>query len=354
MQQLNKYRLAKTHHFYRLGYIYNRNGYAYYYINSINLRTNKRISSGIAFCTENKELLLSNLIRLIESEITKTEIIEIKTWYDLIENFIKTHFNNFNREQKSRFKFVIQLFLKDNYKLTEIDRIRLEIANKISVLKNQYEYTTLNRYLKYLNQIFKFGLTENYLTKLPITQSMYLKERKKEIELFTLQEINSIIGYLENNNKYYVADMIKFIRFSGLRFNEAYELQIKDVKTDYIDVFGKGSINRQIPLKPFPELKETLKNIILKQYDNKYLFKRISEQKYRIHLKRAINYLNINKDISFHSLRKFRENELIHDKRLNIVIISQLLGHTVKIMQQHYIKALNYQELSNAILQENK
>ena len=108
---------------------------------------------------------------------------------------------------------------------------------------------------------------------------------------------------------------------------------------------------------PFPEVQEILNE--LKEYkaaNNGKLFKWNSYSKLEKWIRDVVSIkeLGIKTKGSFHSIRKMRENQLISDSNLSLDTVAQLMGHTRRVQEDHYIQELKAQELAERINIERK
>ena len=142
------------------------------------------------------------------------------------------------------------------------------------------------------------------------------------------------------------------MRWSGVRINEALTIYWSDVNDKRILIRqGKGDTQREIPLAPFPALRETLKALeTLRGGKEGKLFTWTAYAILQLWLRDALVELGIPAGgRSFHSIRKWFENHLLNQMMLPAHITAQILGHTVAIQQKHYLKKLNADELEQTI-----
>jgi len=190
-------------------------------------------------------------------------------------------------------------------------RIKISTLNPKTINKRISSINSFVHYLESKNIAIK--LVGNNTIKSPQTlpKPIQTKNIFESLEEATLQEKMIIL----------------FIYSFGLRISELVSLQLKDIKTDSIQVIGKGNKQREIPAT-------TIIQTMLQEYfefytPKKYLFeedgKALSARQLQYRLEKAFKRIGIK--ASPHQLRHSFATDLLNDgARIND--ISELLGHS--------------------------
>ncbi len=198
------------------------------------------------------------------------------------------------------------------------------IAKKVSALRSFFEFLE--------NEGYKFKIIGDEHIKVPKTlpKPISLEYIKKTLKTATLEEYLAII-----------------VIFSlGLRISEAANIKLSDIKDDWIEIKGKGSKTRILPLHP--KLKEFIKKYLEIYPKKKYLFEKdgipLGTNKIRYLIQKAFKKHNIH--VTPHQLRhSFATYMLQNGARINDV--SELLGHEFISTTQIYTKLSNSLKLQN-------
>jgi integrase/recombinase XerC len=198
------------------------------------------------------------------------------------------------------------------------------IFKKISAFRSFLKYLTLIgvKYKVSGNQTIKVGKT---LPKPIQTKYIYeALERCKPIEKLIITLIYSL----------------------GLRISELENIKLSDINGKWLNVFGKGNKNRQIPINDyaFSVIKEHIHAGILGEYLLESVGKKLTQNQIRYRLK--IIFKNLGVKASPHQLRHSFATDLINNgARINDV--SKLLGH------ENLSTTQIYTQLSSTIKMDN-
>ncbi len=201
---------------------------------------------------------------------------------------------------------------------------------------------TISRRISTIKNFFIFLETEYIITN--IVKDVELPKLDKHLPSYlTIEEISKLLDYFKfksnENDKNYRDYVLIFTMYSaGLRVSELCNLQIKNVNLSerLIKIKGKGDKEREVPinLNCLNSIDFYIKNIRNKNkiIDKQYIFlnssgKRISRQYIYLLIKDAIKDLNINKNISPHSLRHSLATHLLANGA-DLRIVQELLGHS--------------------------
>lgn len=340
----DRWYLPPNHPLNRFGYVYNRGGIAYLRIGQSRKTTN------IPFIESSKELVFSLLIEFIHQKkfASQTKIATLSAGVTL---FFTIH-QNLSLVRVQSIKHSIKSLIKQDFFLNESDKIRNHIIENINHLTKTLNRkpSTMNKHTSNLFQFFAFLHSEGYIDKNPISKNlMNIKEQEAEILTYTQQELQSIFEYFTDLD---YKHFFQFMYITGVRISEAISLEWSDITENYIDIKGKGNIQRVIPIKPFKDLQLLLESMQLAKTSTKKVFQR-SKRQYTRALKECLESLGIYEHRkNSHSFRKTRENELIHNQNFTTKVIAELLGHSESIQKKHYLKVLKGEELSQKLLRE--
>lgn len=328
-------------------YCYNRNGIVYTYV------FHERKSTPLAWTPENKKLALEYLRERIEVHLgIKTKS---KKLSHLLNDYTTNKLPQLAPISQERITYTFKWLLDiPNYDLEQTAEIKTALLKRMADrgivkgerTKDALSKGTIIKYLNYLKAFFNYGIENNYMQFNPINKSQIPKMEKKPILAFKPQEIESVLEYLKDVNKP-TYNVVFFTRFMGTRINETLSLTWDkiDFANGTLEIKRKGGYWQVLPFDNFPELKAFLENLE-KTEDRVFP---ISSQKAGEHFKKALKHLGIEKDLSFHGIRKMRENELIKIYKNDITLVARLIGHTVAIQQKHYFEILTPEEIRDGL-----
>lgn len=256
------------------------------------------------------------------------------------------------------------LFLKyisDELEITRINQIRHIHIN--SYLRDKSQQGLTNRYLngiiKTLRAFFKFCYEEEYISLNPMHKVGFARPEKKEIEVFSDDEVMKMIKsqegftYLPIRNQTILALMAD----TGIRCTECLDLTHDDIQGDRIRVDGKGNKERFVPLsmrlRKYLRRYEQMKQIYfmhkIDEVDQNYFLSRTGrrltiEAVERI-FKIAGNEVGVRKSIrcSPHTMRHYYAIKMLEQN--DIYTVSKLLGHSSTKITEIYLQALTNKKI---------
>ena len=119
--------------------------------------------------------------------------------------------------------------------------------------------TTFNRYLKYFNGLFRWGLANNASLKENPFEGLRVIEKKKSIsegrKAYSSEQLKTLMSftkqYGKNDRRYW---LIMIGRYTGARMNEICQLKPEDITSEVIHIRGKilktTNAKRSIPTHP--------------------------------------------------------------------------------------------------------
>lgn len=326
------------------GYIYDRDGIAYFEISYKGKRI--RESSKLAFNQANRIKLLDLLEVRVMDIIAKHEGTNIYSLHELFNKYLDYKSKTITEETLYRYELVKNEFLNINLLVTEVNKYSDYLVNQIN--SSKLSNNTLAKRLELLRAFFSWCVDEGYLQNNPIRKSLFPITTKNEVDPFSEEEINLILNYYkDSNNKMFL--LVSLLINSGLRISEAINLTKKNIKSNALWIsqdIAKGSRERFIPLKPYPELVQVL-NELKALNEEKTLFGitvKYADENFRTTCRK----LGI-KTKGFHGLRKYFENKLI-DENKPIKAVAEILGHSLPVQYKHYIKRSKIEDLEKLLM----
>ena len=214
----------------------------------------------------------------------------------------------------------------------------------LKLREDNYNPTSVMRKIASLRGFFKWFCANEYGTKNPAQTLEQPKLPKHLPKVMTIEELNQI---LNTNLTEEETLIVELLYGCGLRVSELANLQLNniDIKSKYIQCYGKGSKERIVPFgeKAKAALKKYLKVrdlIILKNklVDNKILF--LKDDGKQITRQDVYNFIKkqgekIHKHISPHTLRHSFATHLL-ENGADLRVVQELLGHSDVYTTQLY------------------
>ena len=143
-----------------------------------------------------------------------------------------------------------------------------------------------------------------------------------------------------------VRDLFVFSAYTGLRYQDAQDLEMKDiVKSDTGRLFIRIEQHKTGELTNIPMFQPAID--ILERYDNNErkitakVLPRLSNQKLNAYLKTIADLVGINKNLTHHIARHTFASTVLLEQDIPIKIVSTLLGHTNVRQTEVYAKPSN-------------
>ena len=208
-----------------------------------------------------------------------------------------------------------------------------------------------------LRSFFKFLNTNEVVKNTSIFNLQQSKVKKKLPKPIALKDIMNIINIAgEKKDWTGIRDKTLFILIyaTGLRINEALQLNIIDVENkNYIRIIGKGGKVREVPLieKAILSIEKLLNTNKDKKLQNSPLFisnkgKRLSARQVQKTMEEIRGKLSLPNSVTPHALRHSFATHLL-DKGVDLRTLQELLGHSSLSTTQGYT-AVSVEKLNQA------
>ena len=223
-------------------------------------------------------------------------------------------------------------FIEYDGKIIDITPYRMHIASlskktvakKISALRSFFEF------LQTEGHRFKIIGDEHIKVPKTLPKPVSLEHIKKALQSATMDE--------------YLAIMIIFSL--GLRISEAAGIKLRDIKGEWIEITGKGSKTRILPLHP--KLKKFIEEYLKVNPKKEYLFEQngvpLNGDKLRYIIQKAFKKTGIH--VTPHQLRHSFATYMLRNGA-RITDVSELLGHEFISTTQIYTKLSDSLKLKN-------
>ena len=239
---------------------------------------------------------------------------------------------------KQTFNYV-KAFVKSKYRASDIliKQIDFKFVKNLDLflLKNDLSRNTVIKHHSRFRTLLYRAINEDYLEKNPYKYFKMKKERVHREEL-SVAELERIIEHDLNGNESLqrVRDLFIFSVYTGLRYQDAQDLEKKHIVTsDSGKQFIKMKQHKtgEITNIPLPQPALDVIERYEKSKDRKTtgkLLPRLSNQKLNVNLKEIAKLVGIQKNVTHHVARHTYATTILRDNDIPFEIISKLLGHT--------------------------
>lgn len=154
-------------------------------------------------------------------------------------------------------------FLKQNCKVENIETATTnDIKNFLKhLVENKISARSQKRKLSCLNSFYSFLLSENIIDNNPMSKIITPKQPKSLPKYLNKSEIDLLIetaGKDKNKTGFRTLTQLELLYATGIRVSELLTLKTTSIiKDSYLQVMGKGGVERLIPL--YPKIIEILK-----------------------------------------------------------------------------------------------
>lgn len=271
-----------------------------------------------------------------KDKITPYLIEFYQEYMDEMENHPERSPETFNI-YKQTFNYVKAL-VKSNYRASDIliKQIDFKFVKNLDLylLNNNLSRNTIIKHHSRFRTFLYRAINESYLEKNPY-KDFKMKKESLHREALSEGELERIIEHDLNGNESLqrVRDLFIFSVYTGLRYQDAQDLEMKHIVTsDSGKQFIKMKQHKTGEVVNIPLLQPALD--IIERYDNKErkitgkVLPRLSNQKLNLYLKEITKLVGIQKNVTHHVARHTFATTILRDNDIPLEIISNLLGHT--------------------------
>ncbi len=278
--------------------------------------------------------------------------IDNKELIDDFNNYLKIDKNYSNNTVESYIRDV-RCFLKYTNKEI-IDINKKDIEEYITIKLTEYNESSLNRIISSIKGFFKYlSIYKGYIN---VSEDIECLKRKKTLPKYlTIEEVDNLLDIeLDTPFDYRNKAMLELLYSTGLRASELINLDLQniDIVNMVVNVYGKGSKERIVPLSKIAinYLELYINNyrplLFVKGNNSKDILflnnhgKRMTRQGLYKNIEKIAKEKNINKEITPHVLRHSFATHMI-ECGADIRSVQELLGHENVITTEVYTHLAN-------------
>ena len=328
-----------NHPAYRHCYAFNRNGVVYFSINSRRIVCKPQIT----FEPKNKTLALRYL-DVYAKQLLDGVLEDPKTLFQLLEYYHSSQFKTLKANSQQIITYTLGKYIKSDYNLSNLLQFKSDLLQRLD--NSELTNNTKNNVLSSIRLILNYGVKIGWLKENVLNGIKYRKDATKELN-YTFEDYEILIQHLATKDINAVR-LIKFLRHSGCRINEAITLKTSSLLDNKIEIVGKGDRIRYIY------------NQFIDEYDFIFPNKQVVWDFNANSFKALIHYYckgNNLKWYGFHTLRKLRETELIDKYNLPDNLVAEILGHTLEVQAKTYRQMRNEKDkekFANLYVEQSK
>lgn len=252
--------------------------------------------------------------------------------------------NKFNYIYNDIKDFVKWKFKQNEILLKDLDySFIIEFEYYLKTEKHQKQ-VTVNKALQRFKKVVKSAVIAKLIELFPFAEHKPKKVITNVVYL-TTEELESLKKHRFSQQRLeQIRDMFVFCCYTGLPFNEMTHLEDKHIiigfdKNQWIEM-KREKTQKTISIPLLSKSKE-----IINKYsydDNKYIFPKISNQKFNSYLKEIAEIVGIEKNLTHHTARKTFASTVLLYNDVPMEIVSELLGHSkISTTQEYYAKVVN-------------
>lgn len=268
---------------------------------------------------------------------------EINKAFDLYLKFLIIE-KNLSDSSIESYKFDFNEYLDVFNYIKDTSDIKKGLIDDFIFIESNRGYSskTIKRRTSTINNFYIFLESEKICENI-VENFQSQKIEKKLPEFLTIKETNDLLNYFKNMSeesspKYRNYCIILIMYSCALRVSEVINLKLKDINITekLVKIKGKGNKEREVPIND-----KCIESIIYYMrkirpnfniVDEKYLFlnnngSKLTRQYIYEIIKESLKDININKNISPHSLRHSLATHLLQNGA-NLKTIQEFLGHS--------------------------
>lgn len=233
-----------------------------------------------------------------------------------------------------------------------------DISKFIIVLKDKLTNSSMHTYIKYAKMLFNYLEEENYISKTPFRKRQTPRREDIEIEVFTKDDINLILDYV-NSNDHKMFVFLSLLLLIGTRPIDLVNLTYGDIKLEQKRIIIKMAKTGNLIIFP---IYEDLRNFLLEVFPNilneapdKLIFENYTVPYVGLKYRRFLRRLKIPKEKGY-TLKTFRKTFGTNMASLNIPTkdLMYIMGHReVSTTMKYYIQPKS-EEIEKRITNESR
>ena len=264
-----------------------------------------------------------------------------------LKEYIDKYYIPFQKNAKTgaNFKHILgQLNIIAGYDFTDkaINSItENDIVNFFNLLKKDRDIkqATINRYRSLLNHIFNTAIKDKVVNHNPVKYIKRYKEKSRDRALSNT-EIKALLQACSNSRNQELYYIVLVALYTGMRYSNIVNMKRSNIKGNVYQLDGNETKSGKSQLIYLHQDLMNELNGYMKYNTGSYIFK----SKYILgSFKTACNKAGI-ENFRFHDLRRTFATTLLYNN-VNIVTISNMLGHSSLMMTQKYLANDSKKEL---------
>jgi integrase/recombinase XerD len=279
---------------------------------------------------------------------TETFICEyFKTYIEnaaLLKRISKGTENHYNTCFKNLKAFILEKYAQKDIRIEAIDYAFIEGFDHFLHKRNLGLNTINGNYHKKLKTALLYAEKEGVFKGNPYVK-FKMKSESTQREFLTQEEVAKLIeAKFDNDSLDKVRDIFLFSCYTGLRFSDALNLTINEIRNDGDSNFIYIKTKKTGETVNIPYTLVTTK--IIEKYNNEYrkitgkILPNISNQKMNVYLKNLADLAGIEKKLTHHMARHTYATFLLN-REVPLESVSKVLGHKNIRTTQIYAKLLN-------------
>ena len=264
-----------------------------------------------------------------------------------LKEYIERHYIPFQQNAKTgaNFKHILgQLNIITGYNFTDMAINTIsenDIINFFNLLKKDrgIKQATVNRYRSLLNHIFNTAMKDKVVNYNPVKYIKRYKEKSRDRALNS-NEIKTLLETCRQSRNEELYYIVLVALYTGMRYSNIVNMKRSNIKGNVYQLDGNETKSGKSQLIYLHQDLMNELNGYMKYNTGSYIFK----SKYILgSFKTACNKAGI-ENFRFHDLRRTFATTLLYNN-VNIVTISNMLGHSSLLMTQKYLANDSKKEL---------
>ncbi|WP_417876107.1 tyrosine-type recombinase/integrase [Winogradskyella sediminis] len=252
----------------------------------------------------------------------------------------------------------IAKFIKWKYSTSDypLKKLNLQFVTELEFYYKTVKHLkqiTINKKIQRFKKVIRVAVAENYLDKNPFMLHKP-KTVKKEVVFLSSEELDELEKHVFAQKRLqFVKNLFVFSCYTGLPYRELMNLKHSNISKGFDGNLWinmkreKTSKNLSIPLLPKATEIMDLFN------EKRFVFPRLSNQRYNSYLKEIAVIVGVDKNLTTHMARRTFASTVLLYNDVPMEIVSELLGHSsMKVTQDSYGKIVQ-RKISDVIVELN-